>query len=123
MVPWLVKEPVLPPVSWTPIADAPPALEIAPLFTTALFELRVTAAPLPVIATEPELVIVILPGVPLAAVKVATAAVVLVLMVRSSASAGIAVTTTSASAGIAVTTTLMAPKTNTLRFTIATPPI
>jgi hypothetical protein len=45
----------------------------------------VTAAPVVVTATEPVVVMVMFPGVAFAAVEVATAAVVAVLIVRSSA--------------------------------------
>ncbi len=87
MVPAFVNAPVMPPVEmmFTPIAPLPEELLILPLLRTTLFELRVTAAPVVVTATEPVGVIVMFPGVAFAALAVETATVVAVLMVRSSA--------------------------------------
>jgi hypothetical protein len=57
-----------------------------PLFDTVLLEFSKTAGPVFDTSTEPPVVMVILPGVLLAAAAVETGDVVLLLMVRSSAS-------------------------------------
>jgi hypothetical protein len=87
IVPALIKEPVLPAIMFTPVALVPTEFEIVPLLVRVLFEFRVTAAPAVEIATEPPLPIVMFPGLAFAAVAVATALLVVVEIVRLSASA------------------------------------
>jgi hypothetical protein len=55
-----------------------------------LFESSVTAAPAALTLTPPVASIVMFPGVPLAAFEVATGDVTMVLIVKSSANAGLA---------------------------------
>ena len=109
MVPELTKEPVLPPTMLTPVALPATVLEIVPLFETLLFEFSVTAAPAVAMLTEPPVEMVTLPGLEFAAVDVATAEVVAVEIVRSSANAG----QPTVAAIVAVK--------NTVRFTIWVP--
>ena len=84
----------------------PTEFEIVPLFETVLLELSVTAAPAALIATEPLVVMSMLPGVPFAAVAVATGEDVCVSIVRLSASDGGAMMTP------------IAPEKSTLPFTV-----
>lgn len=88
MVPLFVNEPLLPAVRRTPTAPVPTLFEIVPLFITELLESIVTAAPIALVSTEPADDMVMLPGLALAAVAVATALVVLVVMLRLSERAG-----------------------------------
>lgn len=73
-----------------PVAPVPKGFEIVPLFEIVLLEFSNTAGPFFETSTEPEELMVMLPGVLFAAAAVSTADVVLLLIVRSFASAGLA---------------------------------
>jgi hypothetical protein len=73
-----------------PVAPVPKLFEIVPLFETVLFEFSNTAGPFLETSTDPEDVMVILPGLLFAAAAVSTEDVVLLLIVRSLAKAELA---------------------------------
>ena len=96
IVPLFVSAPVYAGTMVTPTALLPTEFEIVPLFATVLLEFSRTAGPVFDTSTEPLVVMMILPGVLFAALAVETGDVVLLLMVRSSAKAGLASSTQAA---------------------------
>src|SRR5438105_2144303 len=88
--PSLIKEPVKPPTTCTAMAPPPAKLfVIEPWLSTLLLESKVTAAPAALMVTPAPVLIVMLPGLLLFAWEVPTGVLITLVIVKSSASAGV----------------------------------